>query len=444
MGKQVGVPALIFVGLMLSASLNTTFVRPALGICGDSVIDVGEDCDDGNTYGGDGCAQNCTNETVRDFPLDPTRTGAITQFSDQLVQLNFGGSLKFVTGRPGEDGLIPVAVPSKDAKFGRIPVPGVACACVRSLEQAASFGPGNAGVGLIRCGSGELGVSSVTVSRDHNIGVVGRCLGGEKDGQACAMLADCPGGECFGAADCGQEEGTLEPTNGTHPGVCNGPRIVGYTPGSGPRGSGGIFTNIGFDLLFDGGTCCDVGIDDGCSDPTGEKGEDGIACSDDDPGATEGIDAPGFTGPSSTAILDLNNMPGVNLGPGSMCGSDPCIAEVEGKPFDCDAILANPSARFDSGELGFAFPILDYIGFGDALVTVTLAPLPATGTCPGDCDNNNAVSIDELIRGVNIALGIASAATCSALDRDASGTVSIDELVTAVSKALNGCTSSGA
>ena len=200
-----------------------------------------------------------------------------------------------------------------------------------------------------------------------------------------------------------------------------------------------IETNIGFDLLFDEGTCCDVGIDPGCTDPRGEKGPDGIACSDDDPGATIGLDVPGFTGPASVSITGLDNRPGLTLGPGDECGPATCIAEAEGEPFDCDAILASPTGALDTGVIVFTFPIFDYVGFGDALVTVTLFPLAAQDTCLGDCNGDKSATIDELLRGVNIALGSSSVDVCPAFDRDLSGNVTIDELVAAVSNALNGC-----
>jgi hypothetical protein len=64
-------------------------------------------------------------------------------------------------------------------------------------------------------------------------------------------------------------------------------------------------------------------------------------------------------------------------------------------------------------------------------------PLPAG--CPGDCDGSGAVSVDELVRGVNIALGRADVSTCLVLDRDGSGSVAVNELVTAVNSALRGC-----
>ena len=59
--------------------------------------------------------------------------------------------------------------------------------------------------------------------------------------------------------------------------------------------------------------------------------------------------------------------------------------------------------------------------------------------CPGDCDGSGAVTVDELIRGVDIALGQQAVSTCTPLDTDADAVVSIAELVAAVGRALAGC-----
>ncbi len=59
--------------------------------------------------------------------------------------------------------------------------------------------------------------------------------------------------------------------------------------------------------------------------------------------------------------------------------------------------------------------------------------------CAGDCNNDDAVSISELILGVNIALGSAAVDTCPAMDGNADGMVSINELIGAVRAALDGC-----
>ena len=66
-----------------------------------------------------------------------------------------------------------------------------------------------------------------------------------------------------------------------------------------------------------------------------------------------------------------------------------------------------------------------------------------TGTappaCTGDCDASRAVTVNELILGVNIALGSADIGACAAFDTNADGQVSINELIAAVSAALAGC-----
>jgi ELWxxDGT repeat protein/YVTN family beta-propeller protein len=82
-----------------------------------------------------------------------------------------------------------------------------------------------------------------------------------------------------------------------------------------------------------------------------------------------------------------------------------------------------------------------------AAVTGTATGTPPTATatvtqptgCVGDCDHDTHVTVDELVLGVNIALGLRLVEACDAFDRDRSGDVTIDELVTAVNSALNDC-----
>lgn len=63
----------------------------------------------------------------------------------------------------------------------------------------------------------------------------------------------------------------------------------------------------------------------------------------------------------------------------------------------------------------------------------------SAGTCVGDCNGDGAVTIEELVTGVAIALNQEVVTRCTRLDTDGDGTVKIDELVTAVLNALNGC-----
>lgn len=80
-----------------------------------------------------------------------------------------------------------------------------------------------------------------------------------------------------------------------------------------------------------------------------------------------------------------------------------------------------------------------------ALVVLTLFALTtaAQAQCVGDCNTDGEVTINELILGVNIALGSAPLTDCAVFDADASGDVTVNELIAAVNNALNGCSPTG-
>ncbi len=59
--------------------------------------------------------------------------------------------------------------------------------------------------------------------------------------------------------------------------------------------------------------------------------------------------------------------------------------------------------------------------------------------CVGDCGGNGVVTVDEIITGVNIALGSLPIERCPPLDTNGDGMVTVDELIKAVNNALNGC-----
>jgi hypothetical protein len=68
----------------------------------------------------------------------------------------------------------------------------------------------------------------------------------------------------------------------------------------------------------------------------------------------------------------------------------------------------------------------------------------AAAPCAGDCDADGAVTVDELVRAVDMALSGNGTAQCPDVDTDGNGTLTIAELVAAVGKAINGCASNGA
>lgn len=89
------------------------------------------------------------------------------------------------------------------------------------------------------------------------------------------------------------------------------------------------------------------------------------------------------------------------------------------------------------------------IAVGPCLATVTPTPTrtragtptstPTPLPCPGDCDHDLAVYIEELVRAVNIALGLAPVGECGCIDTNDDQLVTVDELVRAVDMALKGC-----
>ena len=81
----------------------------------------------------------------------------------------------------------------------------------------------------------------------------------------------------------------------------------------------------------------------------------------------------------------------------------------------------------------------DYPG-AQATPTATAIPTRTPGaSCPGDCNGDGVVTINELILAVNIGLGLANVDQCPAADVNDDGQVTVNEVVTAVNFGQNGC-----
>ena len=76
--------------------------------------------------------------------------------------------------------------------------------------------------------------------------------------------------------------------------------------------------------------------------------------------------------------------------------------------------------------------------FGAGASTANVASAQ-TGTCVGDCGADGEVTINEIIMGVNIAMGVMPMGSCPAFDLSGDGAVTIDELIVGVNNALQGC-----
>jgi hypothetical protein len=84
-----------------------------------------------------------------------------------------------------------------------------------------------------------------------------------------------------------------------------------------------------------------------------------------------------------------------------------------------------------------SWPVLPAVA---ACLTVSMFH-PATGNagCVGDCNSDGMVTVEEVLQGVNIALGSMPATGCAAVDANSDGDVTINELLGAVHSALSGC-----
>ena len=64
---------------------------------------------------------------------------------------------------------------------------------------------------------------------------------------------------------------------------------------------------------------------------------------------------------------------------------------------------------------------------------------PTVAVCSGDCHGDGAVTVDEILIMVNIALDNAPVSDCTAGDATHDGQITVDEIIAAVNNALNAC-----
>lgn len=70
---------------------------------------------------------------------------------------------------------------------------------------------------------------------------------------------------------------------------------------------------------------------------------------------------------------------------------------------------------------------------------IAFATAPPVQACTGDCDGSGTVTVDEIVLGVNLALGLEDGGGCSVFDADIDGNVTVDEIISSVSSGLQGC-----
>jgi hypothetical protein len=124
------------------------------------------------------------------------------------------------------------------------------------------------------------------------------------------------------------------------------------------------------------------------------------------------------------------------------------VALDPGEPFQiysnkgappADPVVAGPTQT----TVDFRFGDENLAGTPTASPSPTETPSPpATSTstppCPGDCNGDGMVTINELLSLVDTALGTAELA-CTAGDLDANGMIGVNEILTAINRALTSC-----
>ena len=361
-----------------------TSVNNALGgcgpigpTCGDGTIDEGEDCDDGNNFGGDGCAVNCTDEDVRVGIFDSTRTLATVQTEALPIGLPLTGQQTLRTGRGRSTdtvlanggifkaGEIPAVIRADELIFPPVKVTGLVCACVRGIPQPDIFGPGIAASGSIGCGAQGLSDIDVRTIQDHNTtpGSPGNNSQGSPDDPECDDVSPLLAG--LTSAACLEGSGALcNDADSQHIGACNGPRELSRSGGMAAPGSALISYSTAIGLLRDAGSCrLDKPMRNGrCLFE--DYGPDCTPCTADDADFGNTEINPGGTGIAEAAVFDANNANAV-IDDGENCFGAPCITRVVGSAFNCDELQPGTTGGLSGGSIAIAFPSVDARTIGD-------------------------------------------------------------------------------
>jgi hypothetical protein len=254
----------------------------------------------------EGCPTNAALGERR-FSLNPDTSGfSIEGFPFPLAGTGFTGYIELEAGVPdAETGLAEVNITDASEYISMLlkPFAGVEMAiCLRPVRELLPV----ANAGTIACNGGyDFGL---VVTQDHNVGVVG------VDG--------------FTEQDCIDAEGTVEPQDGAHPGVCNGPIVS--EGGDSDSGPGALLIAPDPETL-EGGLPVMMAI------------EDALPCGDE---AVEETQVPlGFTtGIVRATIFNRNNVAG-----------EVFQIERQGENFSC----AEWTVENGPGTLVLAAPVID-------------------------------------------------------------------------------------
>ncbi|GBD27223.1 hypothetical protein HRbin30_02567 [bacterium HR30] len=317
-------------------------------------------------FGGDQCAANCTKEMdvatnfvpglVKENQLLPGTSGILVNSGFLNLAIAVRGFQTWSLGKI-RDGKIPVAVRANSVEFPRVSVAGIVCGCAR-------------GIPVKTCGGTLFDADGVTLSRDCTpVLTKGEP---ECEGRFPCAFVNGPGNAAAGVVACNGLEAvnvTLVRDCGAPEGVPPGPPVpvihgVGG-PGSALVTSSTLITAV-------------IGA---CSGTDPAMGPDGEFCTDDDDWLASPrllFTLPATTGVASALVENASNQPGIELGPVSS----------EGQPFACDmlakgvaqgAVLTGVLAACDQNPLGDLLA-RSILAIGEPKATPTPEPTAPTPT----------------------------------------------------------------
>ena len=433
-------------------------VTPTIGatLCGDGIIEGTETCDDGGIcqngpdhgkpcpsnvadgvdcgapgvcrpVGGDGCAENCTTETVVDLKLGDTSS---SQSMSEVQGKAFGvplvliGQLRARAGSPRAEivtttaaktfnpGDIPVVQTVNDNSWtpdtpneGLPPIavePGIACACVRGYA-AKSCGA------VLPDDPSFIDCSPKCVAPDGGK----LCAGGSNPLNPCSVDSDCPGGRCGEPCNPNLSEPGLTAQCGDgytctgQDDICtDSTKTCDFIHGPGNQASGviacgGGYTGptgdgISYKVVLDSLTGISVRTWSGGAAPAGSaliinstaignitgsncefdntqalNGPDGLPCTDDDLDKSYINTIPLTTGSAEAEVDNANNASGATIRDGVNCGSTPCLTKFTG-----NAVMCSNLPNASGAALAGAFASEDLAPLGDVAVPSKFVALP--------------------------------------------------------------------
>jgi hypothetical protein len=106
------------------------------------------------------------------------------------------------------------------------------------------------------------------------------------------------------------------------------------------------------------------------------------------------------------------------------------------------AVVDSPTPTFAATPTATASPLKTPTAPPDPSATPTTTEATSTPVdegCVGDCNGDQFVTVDEIVTGVNVALGTVGVSECLTFDSNMDGLVTVDEIVSALRGALEGC-----